>query len=337
MGDEFERVHEELKQYGERWRATVPSAPIRDANRHSLPGHRWRLLVPGAAAAAILVVVAGVALGTGLSKDGRHLSDTGPTPTTTPAQTGTPTPIALGKVVPWEPLDPTGTRAAAGGIAGHLEVTNDPAPGEQLTFMVTLTARWRDVSLVRCPDYSIVDRWSWDDVGVATFALNCAAVPYRDSAGAPHLPEGVPVTFEMRGSGPGPDGGPEKATWKLKAPGGPSLPIPLAGDTCSPVPPRRLPSGTSPGKSRPFTSDYGDALAWGRGDDRVVQLPGANPLGLGENWPKQVAFRTTRARVTGIGDPGEIAFVFAIGACTYTNWIGPGVSMSDAETYIPTF
>jgi len=229
MGDELERFHDELQQYGERWRATVPPARIPGEDWDSRQPHRWRLLVPGAAAAAILVVVVGVALVADRSNDGQSLSDTKPTATTTPAQTVTPTPVAPGDVVPWEPLDPTGVRLGAGGIDGQLEATNDPAPGEQLRFVVTLTAREGDVSLAQCPDYSIVERWSWDDFSVAKFALNCAAVPNRDSAGAPYLPDGVPVKFEMRGSGPGLDGGPETATWKLKAPGGPSLPIPLAG------------------------------------------------------------------------------------------------------------
>ena len=190
------------------------------------------------------------------------------------------------------------------------------------------------MSLDRCPDYSIVERWSWDDFSVARFALNCAAVPHRDAGGAPYLPEGVPVPFEMRASTPGPDGGPEATTWELEARGGPSLPIPLTDETCEPVPPRQLPSGAASGEARPVTTDDGDAVAWGRGEDRVVQLPGDDPLELDADWPNQVAFRGTRARVSAIGDPGQIAFVFELDSCTYTNWIGPGISMRAAERFI---
>jgi len=97
---------------------------------------------------------------------------------------------------------------------------------------------------------------------------------------------------------------------------------------------RQLPSGAGSGEAPRFASDYGDALAWGKGDDRVVQRPGANPLELGEDWPNQVALRGTRARVTAIGDSGEIAFVFTLNECIYTNWIGPSISMNNAETYL---
>lgn len=110
-----------------------------------------------------------------------------------------------------------------------------------------------------------------------------------------------------------------------------------AADTCDPVPPRQLPSGAAPGEARPFASDYGDALAWGKGADRLVQLPGANPLELGKDWPKEVPLRGSHARVTAIGDPGQVAFVFALNECVYTNWLGPGISMDDAETYISAF
>jgi hypothetical protein len=335
MGEELDRLHNELQQYGERWRATVPPAQVPRDDLGLLRDDGRRFLVPAAAAAAVLAAVVGIALGTGGSNDRPSLNEAKPTVSTTPTPTTTTTPVAPGDVVPWEPLDPTGAHLAEGGIDGSLELTTDPGPDEELLFRVTLTAREGDVSLAQCPDYSIIANWSWDDVVEARYALNCAAVPYRDSAGAPYLPDGVAVTFDMVGYGL--SGGPERTTWKLKAPGGPSLPIPITEDGCDPVPPRQLPSGAGPGEARPLASDYGEALAWGKGEDRVVQLAGANPLGLEESRTNQVAFRSTRAHVTAIGDPGQIAFVFRLNDCIYTNWIGPDISMTDAEAYISTF
>jgi hypothetical protein len=50
-----------------------------------------------------------------------------------------------------------------------------------------------------------------------------------------------------------------------------------------------------------------------------------------------VAFRGGEARIVPIGDPGQIAFVFTVNRCTYTTWVGPGLSMGEAQTYISTY
>jgi hypothetical protein len=74
----------------------------------------------------------------------------------------------------------------------------------------------------------MVKQGSWDDMSVARYALNCAAVPYRDGEGVPYLPQGVPVRFAMRLTLLGPDIETPKTTWSLEAPGGPVLRIPTS-------------------------------------------------------------------------------------------------------------
>lgn len=116
------------------------------------------------------------------------------------------------------------------GVDGELAAVNDPVPGNELRFLVTLTARRGDVTLDPCPDYSMVQYASQDDSVEARFALNCAAVPYRDGEGVPYLPEDVPVRFEMSWMLLGPDVDAPKAIWRLEAPGGTALAIPTRSD-----------------------------------------------------------------------------------------------------------
>jgi hypothetical protein len=81
-------------------------------------------------------------------------------------------------------------------------------------FQVTLVSR-RDATLSPCPDYEM-------SVGTrrVAYALNCAGVRFRDTAGNPYLPAGKPVTFAMQGpySGAATGPGSGKLTWQLRVP-----------------------------------------------------------------------------------------------------------------------
>jgi hypothetical protein len=89
-------------------------------------------------------------------------------------------------------------------------------PDRPIDFVVTLLAR-HDVVLDPCPDYRL---------GVSPgrgqeFALNCAAVPWRDGLGRPYLPAGRPVRFAMQLGGT--DGTVQKFWWGIAAPGSPPV------------------------------------------------------------------------------------------------------------------
>lgn len=80
-------------------------------------------------------------------------------------------------------------------------------------FVVTLRSDHR-VVLDPCPDYSIVSA-SWRNG--RRFALNCAAVPYKDGRGRPYLPADTPVRFAMQL--PAGSESPQKVVWLLDTPG----------------------------------------------------------------------------------------------------------------------
>jgi len=92
------------------------------------------------------------------------------------------------------------------------------AAGGRLRFAVVLTApAGPDVPLEMCPDYRI----NIGDVHgstEATYALNCAAVAYRDAAGHPYLPGGTPVRFEMEADAPNAPAAAAKLVWQLLIP-----------------------------------------------------------------------------------------------------------------------
>ncbi len=136
-----------------------------------------------------------------------------------------PNPVSVGTFEP-QSFRPAEVTSAYGGVDGDLTTVSDPVPGQELRFTVTLTARRGDVQLDPCPDYSMVQYPGQDDSVNARFALNCAAVPYRDAEGVPYLPEDVPVRFEMRLTLLGSEAQGYKATWTLEVPGGPALAIP---------------------------------------------------------------------------------------------------------------
>lgn len=139
-----------------------------------------------------------------------------------------PNAVAVGTFQPGSPR-PAAVTSAYRGVDGRLAAASDPVPGEELRFLVTLTARRGDVSLDPCPDYSMAQYASGGDTVDVRFGLNCAAVPYRDADGVPYLPEGVPVRFEMRLTLLGPDVVAAKSLWKLEASDGPVLAIPTGG------------------------------------------------------------------------------------------------------------
>jgi hypothetical protein len=119
----------------------------------------------------------------------------------------------------------------------HVDVQVDsPAvvpPKETFSFEVVLTARKRDVVLDPCPDYIV---WTVATGSMkATYALNCAAVPYRDAEGRPMLPSGVPVRFAMRAAAPAAEGQ-VKFGWNIDAPGagGASPPLTVAPGAAHP-------------------------------------------------------------------------------------------------------
>lgn len=96
-------------------------------------------------------------------------------------------------------------------VSGNLELS--ATPGETVHFTVTLTSP-TDLALDPCPDYHLV-QVADDGQHEETYALNCAAVPYRDARGRPYLPAGTPVQFEMRTTVVGPAGSTEKLSWAL--------------------------------------------------------------------------------------------------------------------------
>jgi hypothetical protein len=97
------------------------------------------------------------------------------------------------------------------------------AAGSRSSFVVTLTARHR-VVLDPCPDY-LVETSSGKQVGSTSYALDCAALPYRDAQGRPYLPAGKPIRFAMQLTVPANAvTGFGKWSWTMLAPGnGPTV------------------------------------------------------------------------------------------------------------------
>lgn len=198
-----------LQEYGARWRASVtetrPMTYPPAVGR--VPGRR-RNYPWIAAAAVVAITLGGTVWATGLL-GGEQATPTDP----------------LATPVPWNALDPTrprfnadaGDRYAAIDIAGNLNLTARPGQGTVL-FTVTLTSP-KDLPLDPCPDFTITERFSYDDEVNAPYGLNCAAVPFRDEDGVPYLPAGTPVAFAMELTTPDVDV--PTLTWSLEVPGSP--------------------------------------------------------------------------------------------------------------------
>jgi hypothetical protein len=126
---------------------------------------------------------------------------------------GTKEPI---RVTEFRPLHFTAGRAGTpfDEVSADLALPGTAKAGETVRFRVTLTAP-RDVVLDPCPDYSITIGHVGNQTDVA-YALNCAAVVFRDGAGRPYLPAGTPVTFAMQATAPPAGGRTEKVTWRLE-------------------------------------------------------------------------------------------------------------------------
>lgn len=84
--------------------------------------------------------------------------------------------------------------------------------GQPLDLVITLVAR-HDVVLDPCPDYVM----GANSGHGRRYALNCAAVPWRDSTGRPYLPAGRRVSFAMHLGGTLPRIA--KVWWRIVAPG----------------------------------------------------------------------------------------------------------------------
>ena len=78
---------------------------------------------------------------------------------------------------------------------GDLHLT--ARPGKTVHFTITLVSP-RDLVLDPCPDYQMLLAGTGIAPRQPSYALNCAAVPYHDSAGTPMLPAHTPVTFAMQ-------------------------------------------------------------------------------------------------------------------------------------------
>jgi len=134
-----------------------------------------------------------------------------PEPTWPPPTSATGVPV----LVPWRllepryatiPIEPGG--GPADPLARFADVAGEIDPGKGGFYVVTLTARGRDVKLDPCPDFT---------VGKERYGLDCAGVPFRDEEGAPFLPEDRPVGFVI---------GVRGNAWELAAPEGVRLAIP---------------------------------------------------------------------------------------------------------------
>jgi hypothetical protein len=125
-----------------------------------------------------------------------------------------PTPIMM------QPFAPQRRRAAVTRSVFHSvrETWDAPrtaaAASETLHFSVTLRSKQKLV-LDPCPDYTVAV-FGAHQPGSQTFALNCSAVPFKDSRGRAYLPAGIPVRFAMEAQVGEP--GVAKFLWELKTP-----------------------------------------------------------------------------------------------------------------------
>jgi hypothetical protein len=114
----------------------------------------------------------------------------------------------------------------------------------------------------------------------------------------------------------------------------PTLPGP-----CQPVAPRTLLSGALPGPPRVEEIDGTWHLSWSLGAEEVTQAMeikgNAQALGLDPDAAPSAVVRGQPASVIPIGDApvSQIAIVWSVGDCSYTVWVGPGLTVDEAIEY----
>jgi hypothetical protein len=99
-------------------------------------------------------------------------------------------------------------------VDGNVETLTATA-GSTVDLLVTLRAR-QDTPLDPCPDYTLTVAPVASAVIEETHRLNCAGVTTVDGDGVPHLPAGVPVTFDIRFVAP--DSSAPKVIWLVRGP-----------------------------------------------------------------------------------------------------------------------
>jgi len=116
-------------------------------------------------------------------------------------------------VHPWAPetWSPQEEITSVDGVQASGDLDLRAAADSTVDFVVTLTAP-RSVVLDPCPDYRI-EKYGGQVDEVETWALNCAAVPYRTPDDRPYLPEDTPVSFAMHTTTPATDVA--KFLWEL--------------------------------------------------------------------------------------------------------------------------
>lgn len=123
-------------------------------------------------------------------------------------------PITVGVFTPQD-FTPERVVTAFDGVSVRAIVPESVVAGERLRFAVELTAPpGRDVPLDPCPDYKIMIG-NVNGSTEASYALNCATVPYRDATGRPYLPASTPVRFDMQAEAPRAAVAAAKLVWQL--------------------------------------------------------------------------------------------------------------------------
>ena len=115
----------------------------------------------------------------------------------------------------------------------------------------------------------------------------------------------------------------------------PSLP-----GACQPIVPRSMPSGALPGPPRVEEIDGTWQVTWSLGVEEVTQAVGRMgngqaPAGLRPDAAPNAVVRGRPASVIPIGDApvSQVAIAWSVGECSYTVWVGPGLTLDEAMEY----
>ena len=113
---------------------------------------------------------------------------------------------------------------------------------------------------------------------------------------------------------------------------------PFVPAACQPLPPSSLPSGAATGAPRTVEVEGRWLVTWSAGDEQVVQavdIGGAEGSKLDADHGLEAAVRGQAARVVAIGDPpiSQVAIHWSVGPCSYTTWVGPGLTLDEAIAY----